>query len=36
MFRFDPYLDLFADVSEIAGDGTAPQATEFEPASEAG
>lgn len=35
MFRFDPYLDLFADVVEVAGDGTAPQATEFEPASEA-
>jgi hypothetical protein len=23
-----PYLDLFADVSEIEGDGTAAQATE--------
>jgi Fic family protein len=28
MFRFDPYLDLFADVSDTAGDGTAPQPTQ--------
>jgi Fic family protein len=36
MFRFDPYLDLFAEVAEVADDGTAPQSTEFEPATEAG
>jgi hypothetical protein len=35
VFRFDPYLELFDDVSEAAGDGTAPQATEFESAPEA-
>jgi Fic family protein len=27
MFRFDPYLDLFADVTESADDGTEPQPT---------
>ena len=30
MFRFDPYLDLFADVDEVTGDGTAPQPTLYE------
>jgi Fic family protein len=28
MFRFDPYLSLFADVEEIADDGAPPQATQ--------
>jgi Fic family protein len=35
VFRFDPYLALFTDVGEAAGDGTVPQATEFESAPEA-
>jgi hypothetical protein len=27
MFRFDPYLDLFADVAESIDDSTEPQPT---------
>jgi hypothetical protein len=27
MFRFDPYLDLFADVTESIDDSTEPQPT---------
>jgi hypothetical protein len=30
MFRFDPYLDLFADVSDAADDGAAVQPTQYE------
>lgn len=30
LFRFDPYLDLFADVSDAADDGTAVQPTQYE------
>jgi cell filamentation protein, protein adenylyltransferase len=29
MFRFDPYVDLFADVNEALDDGTAPQPTQY-------
>jgi Fic family protein len=29
MFRFVPYLDLFADVGETTGDGTAAQSTQY-------
>ena len=29
MFRFDPYLDLFADVSDVADDGAAVQPTQY-------
>ena len=29
MFRFDPYLDLFADVSNVADDGAAVQPTQY-------
>ena len=29
MFRFDPYLKLFADVTEAADDGTQPQPTQY-------
>jgi len=30
MFRFDPYLDLFDDVSDAADDGTVVQPTRYE------
>jgi Fic family protein len=30
MFRFDPYLDLFADVSDAADDGATAQPTQYE------
>lgn len=30
MFRFDPYLDLFADLSDAADDGAAVQPTQYE------
>jgi hypothetical protein len=30
MFRFDPYLDLFADGSDAADDGATAQPTQYE------
>lgn len=30
LFRFDPYLDLFADVNDAVGDGAAVQPTQYE------
>ena len=30
LFRFDPYLDLFADVNNAVDDGTAVQPTQYE------
>jgi Fic family protein len=36
MFRFDPYLDLFADVADADDDGTAVQPTQYEGGQSAG